>query len=97
LKNRLAGRLSAGQKRRLGLARLVLSERPLWLLDEPTVSLDEPSRQGFYKTLQTHFDAGGGAVIVSHTSLALARAPKVMDLSLFAAQGFVTTEVDAFL
>ncbi len=97
LKNRLAGRLSAGQKRRLGLARLVLSERPLWLLDEPTVSLDEPSRQGFYKTLQTHFDAGGGAVIVSHTPLALARSPKVMDLSLFAAQGFVTTEVDAFL
>ncbi len=97
LKNRLAGRLSAGQKRRLGLARLVLSERPLWLLDEPTVSLDEPSRQGFYKTLQTHFDDGGGAVIVSHTPLALARSPKVMDLSLFAAQGFVTTEVDAFL
>ena len=97
LKNRLAGRMSAGQRRRLGLARLVLSERPLWLLDEPTVSLDEPSRQGFYKTLQTHFDGGGGAVIVSHTPLALARAPRVMDLSLFAAQGFVATEVDAFL
>ncbi len=60
LKDRLAGRLSAGQKRRLGLARLILSKRTLWLLDEPTVSLDETSRNAFYKALAAHCEMGGG-------------------------------------
>jgi heme exporter protein A len=40
LRSRLAGSLSAGQKRRLGLARLLVTGRPIWVLDEPTVSLD---------------------------------------------------------
>ncbi|WP_010141082.1 heme ABC exporter ATP-binding protein CcmA, partial [Oceanicola sp. S124] len=43
LEQRLAGMLSAGQKRRLGLARLMVTGRPIWLLDEPTVSLDAAS------------------------------------------------------
>ena len=43
LRDRLAGTLSAGQKRRLGLARLMVSGRPVWVLDEPTVSLDAAS------------------------------------------------------
>ncbi len=40
LADRAAGMLSAGQKRRLGLARLLVTGRPIWMLDEPTVSLD---------------------------------------------------------
>ena len=70
LKHRLAGRLSAGQKRRLGLARLILSNRPLWLLDEPTVSLDETSRNTFYKALVA-LRVGGGALVVSHTPISV--------------------------
>ena len=97
LKHRLAGRLSAGQKRRLGLARLILSNRPLWLLDEPTVSLDETSRKSFYKALVAHFEVGGGALIVSHTPISVEGVSKSLDLSPYVAKGFVTTEVDAFL
>ena len=97
LKHRLAGRLSAGQKRRLGLARLILSNRPLWLLDEPTVSLDEKSRNAFSKALVAHCAVGGGALMVSHTPIIAEGASNSLDLSPCATKGFVTTEVDAFL
>ena len=97
LKHRLAGRLSAGQKRRLGLARLILSNRPLWLLDEPTVSLDETSRNAFYKALVAHCAVGGGALIVSHTPISFEGVSESLDLSPYAAKGFVTTEADVFL
>ena len=97
LKHRLAGRLSAGQKRRLGLARLILTDRPLWLLDEPTVSLDEISRNAFFKALIAHCAVGGGPLIVSHTPISIEGGSKSLDLSPCAAKGFVTTEVDAFL
>ena len=97
LKHRLAGRLSAGQKRRLGLARLILSNRPLWLLDEPTVSLDETSRNTFYKALVAHCALGGGALVVSHTPISVEGISKSLDLSPCAAKGFITTEEDVFL
>ena len=58
--------LSAGQRRRAGLARLVLLERPLWLLDEPTVTLDAASTALFERMLEGHLRAGGGAVISTH-------------------------------
>jgi len=54
LKNRFAGKLSAGQKRRLSLARLLLTDRPIWLLDEPTVSLDKTSKEAFSEILKNH-------------------------------------------
>ena len=97
LTHRLADRLSAGQKRRLGLARLILSNKPLWLLDEPTVSLDEISRNAFYKALALHCTLGGGAVIVSHLPVNVEGSLKSMDLSPYAAKGVVTSEVNAFL
>jgi len=60
------GRLSAGQRRRVGLARLVLSRRPLWLLDEPTTALDVDGRQLFADILDAHLGAGGSAVVATH-------------------------------
>ncbi len=68
-----AGYLSAGQKRRLALARLVAAERPLWLLDEPTVSLDAASTALLIEAIDTHVAGGGLAIIATHVPLALAR------------------------
>lgn len=62
--DRLGANCSAGQKRRAGLARLLVSGRPIWLMDEPTVSLDRGSREKLAEILRTH-QAGGGVVIVA--------------------------------
>jgi len=66
IQSRLAGKCSAGQKRRLGLARLLVAGRKLWLLDEPTVSLDQSSRDAVSKAIQTHLSNAGMAVIATH-------------------------------
>ena len=67
-----AGFLSAGQKRRLGLARLLLAERPLWLLDEPTTSLDSGAQEILAGIVNRHLARGGLAVAATHTALGLA-------------------------
>lgn len=64
--------LSAGQKRRLALARLALSEAPLWLLDEPTLGLDTASIGRFGTLLAAHRDRGGLVVAATHIPLPLA-------------------------
>jgi heme exporter protein A len=64
-----AGLLSAGQKRRLGLARLLLAPRPVWLLDEPTVSLDAASAGRLTGLMRAH--VGGGGILVAATHLPL--------------------------
>lgn len=69
LKTRPAGRLSAGQKRRLGLARLALGRARLWLMDEPTVSLDQVSIAALGAVLSSHLSAGGAALIATHLPL----------------------------
>ena len=61
--------LSAGQKRRTALARLLLVRRPLWLLDEPLDGLDAQGLQCFADLLAQHLQAGGAAVITSHQPL----------------------------
>lgn len=66
-----AAYLSAGQKRRLGLARLLIADRPLWLLDEPTVSLDTASSERLVAAVNAHTKSGGIAVIATHLPLAL--------------------------
>lgn len=72
LKDRAAGTLSAGQKRRLGLARLAVVNRPVLLLDEPTVSLDGFSVKLFATFLKDqHLAKGGAAVIATHIDLGL--------------------------
>lgn len=61
-----ARRLSAGQRRRLALARLALCPAPLWLLDEPLNSLDREGRAAFASLLGRHADAGGIVVMATH-------------------------------
>jgi heme exporter protein A len=79
LTGRRAGELSAGQKRRLGLARLLVTGRPLWLLDEPTVSLDVASVALFAGVIRQHLAGGGAAIIATHVDLGLPEA-RVLDL-----------------
>ncbi len=71
LADRPAQNLSAGQKRRLGLARLLVTGRPIWLLDEPIVSLDSASVDMFVATVTAHLAAGGSALIATHIDLTL--------------------------
>jgi heme exporter protein A len=79
LTRRRAGELSAGQKRRLGLARLLVTGRPLWLLDEPTVSLDTASVALFAGVVRRHLAGGGAAILATHVDLGLPEA-RVLDL-----------------
>lgn len=66
-----AGYLSAGQKRRLGLARLMVAHRPVWLLDEPTVSLDAQSTALLAGIISAHVAGGGIVVAATHLPLGL--------------------------
>ena len=91
LKHRRAQALSAGQKRRLGLARLLVSGRPVWALDEPTVSLDKTAVALFAKAVQSHLEAGGAALIATHIDLGLEAG--TLDVSQFKPD---KTEVGAF-
>jgi heme exporter protein A len=83
----LAGRagrlLSAGQKRRLALARVTLGRVPLWLLDEPTVGLDTASVARLGEAVAAHRAAGGLAVVATHIGFP-GEAPQVLALDDFA-------------
>ena len=61
--------LSAGQKRRLALARLIAAPRPLWLLDEPLSPLDARWRAVMGTLIQAHIDKGGAVIAAVHDSL----------------------------
>lgn len=93
--DRPAHMCSAGQKRRLGLARLMVSNRPLWLLDEPTVSLDAATVARFAQLVRDHCAAGGAALIATHIDLGLPDA-QLFELSPFAASD-TTQDHDPFL
>lgn len=67
----LVRQLSAGQKRRLALARLLVTRCPLWILDEPFTSLDKGSMVLFEKILQQHVQAGGLLILTAHHEIAL--------------------------
>jgi heme exporter protein A len=77
--DRPAHACSAGQKRRLGLARIAVTSRPLWLLDEPTVSLDTETTARFAATIDAHCAAGGMAFIATHIDLGL-NAPRTFEM-----------------
>lgn len=63
--------LSAGQRRRLGLARLLVSPRPLWLLDEPTSALDAEGQRLLDELMAAHRAGGGAVIAATHSPLPL--------------------------
>ncbi len=78
-----AGYLSAGQKRRVSLARLLLVPRPIWLLDEPLITLDREAQAQLTSLMSRHVQTGGGIVVASHQALAL----PFREIDLVAARG----------
>ena len=94
--DRPAQNLSAGQKRRLGLARLLVTGRPLWVLDEPTVSLDASAVAMFARAVGTHCAGGGAALIATHIDLGLDS--ETLELAPFKAKAPMQDDFDeAFL
>lgn len=76
-----AGYLSAGQKRRVGLARLLVAHRPIWLLDEPTVSLDAASTEILANLIRRHVESGGLVIAATHIPLGLVQ-PRELKLGM---------------
>jgi heme exporter protein A len=72
-----AGYLSAGQRRRLSLARMLALPRPIWLLDEPTTALDVASQARLAGVMQAHLDGGGLILAATHGPLGLAGASEL--------------------
>ena len=75
-----AGLLSAGQKRRLALGRLAMIERPVWLLDEPTVGLDTASVKQLQTLMHKHLAGNGIIIATTHIDLGIKQA-KVFDFA----------------
>lgn len=71
LKDEFVHILSAGQRRRLSLSRLMLARRPLWLLDEPMNALDASSQNRLRGHMRAHLDDGGMIVVATHGDLGL--------------------------
>jgi heme exporter protein A len=74
-----AAYLSAGQRRRLSIARLVAAKRPVWLLDEPTSALDAAAQTRLTALMQTHLGGGGLIVAATHGPIGL---EKTLELRL---------------
>ena len=74
-----AGYLSAGQRRRLSLARLLCAKRPIWLLDEPSSALDTNGQERLLSVMHAHLGEGGIILAATHAPLGLAQ-PQVLRL-----------------
>ena len=70
----LMGSLSAGQKRRLALSRLIVTEAKLWIMDEPFTSLDKSSMASFETMFEHHLDQQGLIVMTSHHDVEMVNA-----------------------
>jgi heme exporter protein A len=71
------GYLSTGQRRRVSLAKLLVSRRPIWLLDEPSAGLDKASEQRLTELMEAHLDDGGLLVAATHLPLGVAGAQRL--------------------
>lgn len=71
LKDDPAQLLSAGQKRKLALTRLLVTKRKLWLLDEPSIGLDISSLAALQSVIQKHLGEGGLVIAATHTELGI--------------------------
>lgn len=76
--------LSAGQQRRVGLARLWLAQEPLWLLDEPFTAVDTTGVQLLEAKLLEHVERGGAVIFTSHQPNRFGERVNVLDLGAFA-------------
>jgi heme exporter protein A len=77
-----ASTLSAGQRRRLAFARVVLAASPLWILDEPYTNLDRDGTVLVAAIIGRHLDAGGAALIATHQPPAIpGHRPRVVELA----------------
>ncbi|GAA5625823.1 cytochrome c biogenesis ATP-binding export protein CcmA [Brucella sp. NBRC 12953] len=65
------GYLSTGQKRRVSIAKLLISHRPLWIVDEPTAGLDKASEARFAELMRDHMGEGGMVIAATHIPLGL--------------------------
>jgi len=79
-----AGHLSAGQTRRLALARLLVSKRPVWLLDEPTSSLDAAGHQLVGRMMRDHAASGGTVMAATHDDIPDMAAAHILELGTLA-------------
>ena len=64
-----AGALSAGQRRRVAIARLLIAPRPIWLLDEPTAALDAAAEATLGRLIARHRSGGGMVIAATHRDL----------------------------
>jgi heme exporter protein A len=77
-----AGHLSAGQTRRLALARLIVAPRPIWLLDEPTAALDAEGDALVGRLIDAHLAQGGLCIAATHLPLVLSDTGRIATLTL---------------
>jgi heme exporter protein A len=73
--------LSAGQRRRVAMARVLAMNAPLWLLDEPFTNLDAAGTGLLTSLLQSHAQGGGSALVVAHQELAMGRDMRRLELT----------------
>lgn len=77
------GYLSTGQKRRVSIAKLLVSYRPVWIVDEPTAGLDKASEARFAELMREHMQQGGMVIAATHIPLGLT-CIKSLDMATYA-------------
>ena len=91
-----AAYLSAGQKRRVSIAKLLVSHKPIWVVDEPTAALDKASETMFSDLIKDHLASGGMVLAATHQALGLGKANathiKYLNLDEVSTDDFATYE-----